>query len=155
MIRLAIATSAVVLLASPTFALEMADVPPHVLAVAAHYAPDAQWESVGTDFDTQLMAPEYEIKGKMANGTVLEVDVSPEGALHEIETVVEAGAVPAAVTKLLGVYLPGFTPTLIEMSARPNNVNFYEFEGKVDGREVDVEINAAGTEIIIADDSAI
>ena len=34
-------------------------------------------------------------------------------------------------------------------------MNFYEFEGKVNGRDVDIEVNAAGTEIIIADDSAI
>jgi hypothetical protein len=34
-------------------------------------------------------------------------------------------------------------------------VSFYEFEGKVNGRDVDVEINAAGTEIIIADDATI
>jgi hypothetical protein len=34
-------------------------------------------------------------------------------------------------------------------------VNFYEFERKVNGRDVDVEVNAAGTEISIADDAAI
>lgn len=155
MTRLMIAASAVALLASPALALELTEVPPHVLEVAKHYAPDATWESAGTDFDTMTMRPEYEIAGKLANGAAIEVDVTPEGNLAEIETVIEAGAVPEAVMKLVGVYLPGFTPTAIESSVRPNNVTFYEFEGMVNGREVDVEVNAAGTEIIIADDAAI
>ena len=155
MIRLSIGTAFFCLFLSPALALELNQVPPHVLEVAKFYAPDAQWESVGTDFDTQLMAPEYEIKGKTKAGNVVEVDVSPEGSLHEIESVIAAGDVPAPVMKLIEAYLPGFTPTLIELSARPNNVNFYEFEGTVNGREIDIEVNAAGTEIIIADDSAI
>lgn len=155
-----IATSALtivagILFAGPSLALDLAQVPPHVLEVANHFAPDATWESAGTDYDTQLMAPEYEIVGKMKDGTVVEIDVSPEGDLHEIETVIAADAVPAPVMKLLNTYLPGFAPTKVELSARPNNVNFYELEGMVSGREVDIEVNAAGTEIIIADDLAI
>jgi hypothetical protein len=150
-----IASAAFALLASPSLAMDLGQVPAHVLQVAAYYAPDATWESAGTDFDTQLMAPEYEILGKMKDGTVVEVDVSPEGNMHEIETVIVAADVPAPVMKLVNAYLPGFAPTLVELSARPNNVNFYEFEGMVSGREVDVEVNAAGTEIIIADDAAI
>jgi hypothetical protein len=153
--RLMIAVSAVALLASPTFAMDLTQVPAHVLEVAKHYAPDAKWESAGTDFDTQLMAPEYEIKGMTKDGKAIEVDVSADGAIHEIETTIAAGDVPAALTKLLGTYLPGFAPTKVELSARPDNVNFYEFEGMVGGREIDVEVNAAGTEIIIADDAAI
>ena len=152
--RLLIAASAVALLASPALALELTQVPPHVLEVANHYAPEAKWESAGTDFDTQTMWPEYEIAGKLPNGAAIEVDVTPEGNLHEVETVIEASTVPEPVMKLLGVYLPGFTPTLVEMSTRPNAV-FYEFEGTVNGREIDVEVNAAGTAIVIADDAAI
>ena len=155
MTRLLIAASAVALLSSPSLAMDLNQVPAHVVEVAKHYAPDATWESAGTDFDTQLMAPEYEIKGKTKDGMAIEVDVSADGGIHEIETVIAAGAVPEAVTKLLGTYLPGFTPTTIELSARPDNVNFYEFEGTVNGREVDVEVNAARTQIIIADDAAI
>lgn len=155
MTRLMLAASAVALLASPALALELSEVPPHVLEVATHYAPEATWESAATDFDTQAMWPEYEIAGKLPNGMAIEVDVTPEGDLHEIETAIEAGAVPEPVMKLIGVYLPGFTPTLIESSARPNNVTFYEFEGTVNGREVDIEVDAAGTQIVIADDSAI
>jgi len=36
-----------------------------------------------------------------------------------------------------------------------SSTKYYEFEGKVDGREVDIEIGAAGNEITIADDFAI
>ena len=90
----------------------------------------ARMGTAGTDFDSQLGSAEYEIKGKMENGTVVEVDVSPEGKVHEIETAIPAVEVPAPVTKLLNAYLPGFTPTLTEKSARPDGVNFYEFEGK-------------------------
>jgi hypothetical protein len=57
--------------------------------------------------------------------------------------------------KLLNAYLPGFAPTTVEISSRPNNVTFYEFEGTINGHEVDVEVSSAGNEILIADDSAI
>ena len=149
MIRL-IATAAFALAAGSSFALELNQVPAHVIEVAKHYAPDAEWTSAGTDYDGQLMEPEYEITGTM-NGSKIEVDVSPEGMLHEVETAITASDVPQPTMTLLNAYLPGFTP----MSARPNGVTFYEFEGTVDGREVDIEVNAQGTEIIIADDAAI
>lgn len=155
MTRVAITAAALSLFVSPALALDLSEVPATILEVASHYAPDAKWDSAGTDFDTQLMAAEYEIAGKGADGAAIEVDVSPEGALHEIETEINADAVPAEVMALVERYLPGFAPSLIEHSARPNNVSFYEFEGMVDGREVDIEVNAAGTEIIIADDAAI
>lgn len=153
--RLATSAGALLLLASPSVALELSDVPPQVIEVAKHFAPDATWESAGTDYDTQLMKPEFEIAGKMADGTKVEVDVSPEGELHEVETVVQADTVPAPVMALVKKYLPDFTPSLVEMSTRPNNVTFYEFEGKVSDRDIDIEVNEAGTEIIIADDAAI
>jgi hypothetical protein len=110
--------SAFALVASPSVALEMNQVSPHVVEVAKHYAPGAAWESVSTDFDTQLGEAEYEIKGKMQNGTVVEVDVSPQGKVHEIETVIQASEVPTPVMKLVNTYLPGFSPTLVEKSAR-------------------------------------
>jgi hypothetical protein len=86
--------------------------------VARHFAPDATWDSAGTDYDTQLMSAEYEIKGKTQNGAQIEIDVSPDGDLHEIETAIAAGDVPPPVMKLVNTYLPGFTPTLVEMSMR-------------------------------------
>jgi uncharacterized membrane protein YkoI len=141
--------------ASSAMAMEMTQVPPHVAEAATHYAPGAKFDSAGTDYDTRLMQPEYEIKGKTANGKAVEVDVSATGELHEVETEITAADVPAPVLKILKAYLPNFRPTKIEMSARPNNTNYYEFEGKVDGREVDIEISAAGNEITIADDLAI
>jgi hypothetical protein len=151
----AITLVAFALVSTSSFALELGQVPEHVLETARHYAPDATWETAGTDYDTQLMMPEYEITGTTEDGMSIEVDVSPEGKLHEIETEVEAGAMPEAASALLETYLPGFTPTLVEESTRPNNVTFYELEGQIDGRDVDVEVKEDGTEIIIADDAAI
>ena len=153
--RILIAVVSTVGLATPALSMELAQVPAHITEVARHFAPDAQWESAGTDYDTQLMEPEYEIKGKMKDGKAVEIDVSPDGRIHEVETAIATSEVPTAVMKIIETYLPGFEPSLVEMSARPDNVNFYEFEGKVNGREVDVEVNASGTEIIIADDAAI
>jgi hypothetical protein len=150
-----IAGMAFALIATPSFALELNQVPAHVTETANHFAPDATWETAGTDYDTQLMMPEYEITGKTKDGKRIEVDVSAEGKLHEVETEVQASDMPDAAMKLVKTYLPDFAPTLVEKSARPNNVTFYELEGTVSGREVDIEVNEAGTEIIIADDSAI
>ena len=153
--RILIAVVSTVGLVTPALSMELAQVPAHITEVARHFAPDAQWDSAGTDYDTQLMEPEYEIKGKLKDGKAVEIDVSPDGRIHQVETAIAASDVPAAVMRIIETYLPGFEPSLVEMSARPDNVNFYEFEGKVNGREVDVEVNASGTEIIIADDAAI
>ena len=153
--RILIAVVSTVGLVTPALSMELARVPAHITEVARHFAPDARWDSAGTDYDTQLMEPEYEIKGKLKDGKAVEIDVSPDGRIHQVETAIAASDVPAAVMRIIETYLPGFEPSLVEMSARPDNVNFYEFEGKVNGREVDVEVNASGTEIIIADDAAI
>ena len=153
--RILIAVVSTVGLVTPALSMELAQVPAHITEVARHFAPDARWDSAGTDYDTQLMEPEYEIKGKLKDGKAVEIDVSPDGRIHQVETAIAASDVPAAVMRIIETYLPGFEPSLVEMSARPDNVNFYEFEGKVNGREVDVEVNASGTEIIIADDAAI
>jgi hypothetical protein len=76
-------------------------------------APGATFSDVGTDYDTQRMMPEYELKGKSAAGADLEVDLSVNGDLFEIETVIEQTDVPAPVLGLLKVYLPGFQDRIV------------------------------------------
>ena len=85
----------------------------------------------------------------MKDGKAVEIDVSPDGRIHEVETAIATSDVPAAVMKIIE---PTFRVSSLRSSNEP--ARHYEFEGKVNGREVDVEVNASGTEIIIADDAA-
>jgi uncharacterized protein YuzE len=151
--RIAICIACATLGTSAAFAEVSA--PAHIMEAAKAMSPGATFSAVGTDYDTQRMMPEYEVKGKTAAGADLEVDLGVNGDLFEIETVIAATDVPAPVMGLLKVYLPDFQASKIELSQRPNNVNFYEFEGMISGREVDIEIDATGNIIMIADDKAV
>jgi uncharacterized membrane protein YkoI len=151
--RIAIYIACATLVSSTAFAEVTA--PAQIMETAKAMAPGATFSDVGTDYDTQRMMPEYEVKGKSAAGVDLEVDLSVNGDLLEIETVIAPTDVPAPVMGLLKVYLPDFQASKIELSQRPNNVNFYEFEGVIGGREVDIEVDATGNIIMIADDKAV
>lgn len=87
----------------------------------------------------------YEIGGKMADGMNLEIDVTQDGTIDEIEKQIEASALPAEVQSALDAELAGFEPTMVEESTRADGHVVYEFEGMHDGQDVDVEINADGT----------
>ena len=43
---------------------------------------------------------------------------------------------------------------MVEESTRPDGLIVYEFEGTHDGKDVDVEINADGSNFVMIDDTA-
>ncbi len=88
------------------------------------------------------------------DGKNIELDVHPDGRLDEIEREIAMGDVPAKVSTMMKAYLADFQPTKVELSQRPDMTMVYEFEGTHSGREVDVEISAAGDMIMIVDDNA-
>ena len=113
----------------------------------------------GITFDTVQMDDDegtdtYEFGGKMANGMALEVDVLADGTLEEIEEEIAVGDVPPEVMATLSKNLAGFAPAMAEKSTRPDNLVVYEFEGTHDGKEIDVEINADGSNYTMVDDAA-
>ena len=149
--------AAAIALAVPAFAQEeqtitMDQVPAAAMTAAKANANGVEFTAVAMDDDEGTDT--YELSGKMANGMAFEVDVLADGTLEEIEEQVEFSAVPEAVRTTLGQNLSGFEPTVSEKSTRPNDVVIYEFEGTHEGKEIDVEINADGTNYKFNDDAA-
>lgn len=133
--------------------VDLKSVPPTIVAVAMAAVPGAEWSKAGVDVDVNSMLPTYEITGTIG-GKQVEVDVLTTGEVEEIERQVEMSAVPQKAQALLKAYLPQFQPTLIEQSTRKAGRVVYEFEGKHEGRDVDVEVSESGDIIMINDDAA-
>lgn len=144
-------------LAAPAFAQEeqtmtMEQVPAAAMAAAKAQAGSMEFTAVAMDDDEGTQT--YELSGKMANGMAMEVDVLADGTIEEVEEQVEMSAVPATVTAALETNLAGFKPAMAEKSTRAGNVVVYEFEGTHKGKEIDVEINADGSNYTMNSDAA-
>jgi uncharacterized membrane protein YkoI len=144
-------------LAVPALAQEenvvpMEQVPQAAKDAATSHANGVTFEQVQMDDDEGTET--YEFSGKMANGMQLEVDVLADGTLEEIEEQINASEVPEPVMAALNQNLPGFAPEMAEKSTRPNDLVVYEFEGTHDGKAIDVEINADGSNYVSNEDTA-
>ena len=85
----------------------------------------------------------YELQG-MAGDKKVEVDVMEDGTLDEVETEVEMGALPEAVSKAVMDKMPNFKPSKIEESRRTAGT-YYEIEGADGSNKIDIEIKADGS----------
>lgn len=126
----------------------MADVPPVVMEAAMANANGVTFDTVAMDDGV------YEFAGKMASGMGLEVDVREDGTIEEVEEQIDAAALPAEVAAALESNMAGFTPSYVEQSTREGGEIIYEFEGTFDGKEIDAEINADGSNFVMNDDAA-
>ena len=157
---LATATAAALLLATAATAQEaatetdesamtMEEVPAAVMEAATAA------NTMGTEFETVAMDDGvYEFAGTQSSGMGYEIDVMEDGSIEEIETEIDMAALPAEVTATMEAEMAGLEPTYVEMSERPEGVVVYEFEGMMDGANVDAEIAADGTGFEMADDAA-
>jgi len=151
-------SAAVLSLAAPALAqeeqtVELTAVPKVAMDAAMARAEGATFEKAVIDNDEGTET--YELSGKMADGMMIEVDVLADGTIEEVEKQIEASALPAAVSTALDATVPNMQPSIIEESTRPDGTVVYEFEGKnAEGKEVDVEINADGSNPKVIDDMA-
>jgi hypothetical protein len=144
-------------LAAPAFAqdeqkITMDQVPAAAMEAAKAQAGSMEFTAVAMDNDEGTAT--YELSGKMENGMAMEIDVLEDGTIEEIEEQIEMSAVPVAVTTALESNLAGFKPAMAEKSTRSGNTVVYEFEGTHDGKEIDAEINADGSNFKTNDDTA-
>jgi hypothetical protein len=76
--------------------------------------------------------------------------------VEEIEQLIPASMVPIDVLARLTTFFPNFQPTAVEKSTRSaaNGLTavWYEFEGRLRGTDVDIEINASNLSILIEAD---
>ena len=112
----------------------------------------ATLDTVATDDDEGTMT--YELSGTMEDGMTVEVDVLEDGTFEELEREIAMDALPPEVVAALEQELPGFQPTTLEESTRPDGAVIYEFEGTHEGQEIDAEIQADGTGFMQNEDTA-
>lgn len=144
-------------LAAPAMAQEETRVELSAVPAAAMQA--AQKAAQGVTFETATMDNDegtetYELGGKLSSGKAIEVDVLADGTIEEVEEEIDAAALPAEVKATLDKELAGFAPEMIEKSTRPEGKVVYEFEGKMDGKDIDAEIDADGQNFKKNDDMA-
>ena len=132
--------------------MSMDEVPPEARAAAQAAVPGTSFDSVGLDLDGGQAT--YEFAGTGEDGKAIEVDVLATGEVLEIEREIEMSEVPEAARTLLERYASGMQPEMVEESTHANFEVWYEFGGTLDGSEIDAEVSADGTRIMIQDDQA-
>ena len=156
-------TSAAIALALPTFAqttgggdenaISMDEVPEAAMTAAQENAMGVEFETVQIDPDNETET--YEFSGTKADGMMLEVDVLADGTIEEIEEEITMEEVPQAVSAALDSEASGLEPSFVEKSTREDGATIvYEFEGMLDGQEVDIEINEDGSGFVNNSDMA-
>lgn len=152
----ALAMTAVFFAATPLAAqdetvISLDDVPEHVLDTAITTAPGVTFGRVSIEVENGVSI--YEFEAQDYNGKHIEIDVTEDGDLDEIEMEIDADDLPASVRKTLEEVAPGFEPDYIELSVRNGGADFvYEFEGYLDGASVDIEIAEDGELLVFSDD---
>lgn len=119
------------------------DVPENVLDAAIDAAPGVTFDRVSIEVENGVSI--YEFEAKDHNGFHIEIDVTEDGELEEIEMQIPMSDVPQAVADRLEKEAPGFRADYIELSVRDGGAAFvYEFSGKSRGKPVNVEIAENG-----------
>ncbi|MEM8813649.1 MAG: hypothetical protein AAGF59_13620 [Pseudomonadota bacterium] len=153
--RLFISAACFVLLSSAVLAenIPAERIPPHILAIAKNQLPEAEFTGARVDIDYDGAA--YELFGELPDGSAVEMDIDPDGEIHEIETVIRPNTVPAEILALAKKYIPEFEIVLAEISERfaPNEI-IYELDIKLpSGAEFALEIDEGAGQILILESS--
>ena len=129
--------------------IDVEDAPASALAVAEETAPGAEFDDVSVEVEAGVTV--YEFRGVDYAGRRIEVDVTEDGALEEIEMEEAAADLPAVVLEAIEAREPGFEVTKVETSVRANGDFAYEVEG-LDGRGDFVEFDVTEDGEIIGED---
>lgn len=148
-VALAFASGAAIAQDTGEQTIEISAIPQPVMAAAEEAESGMDFTEANTE--TEGGKTIYEIRGKDSAGMTVEVDVSEDGTVEEIERQIAADKVPANVMAALRMEVPNFQPTLIETSERDGAVTTYEFEGTADGKTWDVEVSADGSDVEAAE----
>lgn len=130
--------------------IDLQAVPKGILEKAEKLMPEARYKSANTEAEANGLV--YEIKGLLADGRKLEVDIAESGKVEEIEVEFTQDLVPVAVLNAIEAAYPGLTVTFIEAShSESKKVVGYEFVGLQNGKQIDLDVSADGRKIVVAD----
>ena len=131
--------------------ISLEDVPENVLDMASRTAPGVTFDRVSIEVENGLTV--YEFEAEDHAGRHIEIDVDESGRLEEIEMETDLEDVPPQVMITLANTAPGFTPDYIELSVRESGRYFvYEFEGRLDGARLNIEIAENGELLLVSDE---
>ena len=130
--------------------IALEDAPASVKEAALRAAPGVELVSVSVETENGVSVYEFEARGK--DGALVEIDVREDGTVEEVETLIAMSDVPAPVVAALNEAAPGFAPEEVELSIREGGARVYEFEGVHEGRDIELEIDEAGTLLVMAED---
>ena len=126
-------------------------VPENIMDTAIRTAPGVTFDRVSIEEENGVSI--YEFEAKDHNGRHIEVDVTEDGDLEEIEMEIPFSDVPADVVATLEATASGFIPVYIEFSVRQTApIYVYEFDGDLEGRQVSIEIAESGDLLVFSDD---
>lgn len=124
--------------------ISILQVPDAAMETARQFAPGIEFLRYG--YEDETTGRIYEFEGRDSRGYHIEIDVTAEGVLEEIEIETPWDEVPFSVQFELDLVAPDFEPHFIEASTRPDGTTVYEFEGATeDGNPSDIEILLSGT----------
>lgn len=144
-------------LAAPAIAqaqteISLEEVPPAIIDAAETTAPGVEFHRVSTEVEGGRLI--YEFEAYNSAGKHIEVDISEDGAIQEIEMEIAINQVPADVREVLDKTAPGFEADYVEYSVRGGGAEFvYEFEGEQNGRTLEIEIAENGSVLFVSDGS--
>lgn len=137
--------------AAESDSISLDNVPGKVLDAASKAVPGVKFEKAGTEVEHGKLV--YELKAMSKDGLAIEVDVTPNGKILEIERQIRFESAPENVRQALDRAFPGFKPVFCEHSTRCCGATWFEFEGDLRGREVDIEVSSSARHILLEDDS--
>ena len=128
------------------------EVPADILAMAETTVPGVAFHRVSTEFENGGVV--YEFEAFNSAGKHVEVDITEDGAIQEIEMEIAFDQTPSRVKAALEEAASGFTPDYVEYSVRDGGRAYvYEFEGDYNGRTLEIEIAENGRVLFVSDGS--
>jgi uncharacterized membrane protein YkoI len=123
--------------------VDLGSLPAAAKEAADQAVPGAKWEKASKE--TEKGETVYEIEGDDAQGRDVEVEVTADGKVLQVETEIAMSEVPGVVTDALKAKLPKFKPEEVKSIAKEGKVVSYEFEGDDEkGKEIEVYVDADG-----------
>ena len=125
--------------------IDLSEVPEAAMTAARAAAGDVELTVGNTE--TEGSKTVYELRGRMTDGMMLEVDVFADGTIEEVEREIDPAEVPKAVMEAVRAKYPGFRASRVEANVRDDQVVEYNIEGQAGGTTFDVEVTADGSDV--------
>jgi hypothetical protein len=129
--------------------IDLAKVPAKVKEGAGKAVPGAKW--TGATKYVYGGEVSYELEGEDASKKKVWVDLTPEGEVNEVSSLIESGKVPEVVAAALKKRMPRFAVSTSYEARKDGKVVGYYFDGKRprDKEEITVSVSPDGKEIEI------